>query len=168
MTDSDKDLLRRYFRGERFQASATLEQRIMHALAHGRQARPGPWLRRPATRAVVAIAALVIVAGCAALPVAATTTPLAPGARQMLSAVGMSPVVEHLMTTQSQATVAGHTVKLVGVLATGSRTVVILKITPSAPPRAPRCRINRGGCLRRTTLCCSSHPYRVRARRAGR
>src|SRR5207302_584560 len=50
-----------------------------------------------------------------------------------LSAVGMSPVVERLMTTQSSATAAGHTVSLDGVFATSDQTVVILKLTPAAP-----------------------------------
>jgi hypothetical protein len=43
----------------------------------------------------------VIVSGGSTLPVAATTSPLASGARQILSTVGMSPVVERLMTTRS-------------------------------------------------------------------
>jgi hypothetical protein len=126
-------MLRRYFRGERFQVGATLERRIMDALADDRQARPGLWPRRLATRAVVAIAALVIVSVGSTLPVAATTSPLASGARQILSTVGMSPVVERLMTTQRQATAAGHTVSLVGVFASSAQTIIILKVAPAAP-----------------------------------
>jgi hypothetical protein len=133
MTDPNTDLLRRYFRGERFKVGATLERRIVDALADDRQVRPGLWSRRLATRAVVAIAALLIVAVGTTLPVAATTSPLASSARQILSTVGMSPVVERLMTTQRQATAGGHTVSLVGVFASSAQTIIILKVAPAAP-----------------------------------
>src|SRR5437879_6912518 len=133
MTDPNADLLRRYFDGRRFQVSATLERRIVDQLADGRQARPRTSPRRIAVRAVVAVAALAIAAAGTTLPAAASTTPLAPGARHILSTVGMSGVVERLMTTQSQATADGHTVSLAGVFATRDQTVVILKLTPSAP-----------------------------------
>src|SRR5438270_418214 len=133
MTDPNTDTLRRYFRGERFQAGATLERRIVDALADDRQPRPGLSPRRLAMRAAVAVAALVILAVGTTLPVAATTSPLASGARQALSTVGMSPVVERLMTTQRQATAAGHTVSLVGVFASSERTIIILKVAPAAP-----------------------------------
>jgi hypothetical protein len=134
MTDPNPDLLRRYFRGERFQVGATLERRIMDALADDPRVRPRLWPRRLALRAVVAIAVLVILAVGTTLPVAATTSPLASGARQILSTVGMSPVVERLMTTQRQATAAGHTVSLVGVFASNAQTIIILKVAPAAPP----------------------------------
>ena len=129
MTEPLTEMLRRYYEGEQFQPSPDFAQRISRALPSARSASV-PLIRR--RRLLLAAAALLATAAITAVPVAASTSPVAVFPRYLLGAAGLGPVVERIMPTAGRATSAGYTLDLVGTYADDARTIVVVKVSPGA------------------------------------
>ena len=126
------DQLRRHYQGPQFQPTSDFAERISRGLVDHPPA--APRISRPVIgrRSLLVAAALLAMIATAAIPVAASTSPLAVFSRYLLGAAGLGPVVQRIMPTTGRATSAGYTLDLVGTYADDARTVVILKVSPGA------------------------------------
>jgi len=126
------DQLRRHYQGPQFQPTSDFVERISRGLVDPPPA--AARISRPAIgrRSLLVAVALLAMMSIAAIPVAASTSPLAVFSRYLLGAAGLGPVVQRIMPTTGRATSAAYTLDLVGTYADDARTVVILKVSPGA------------------------------------
>lgn len=128
MIVSRDDRLREYFDDEYFKADPDLWEHICRTLPFEDRARR--WQRR--WRVLLAVAVFVLLAALAAVPAAATATPIAPVPRAVLAAAGLESITERFMPVQGSATWSGITINLVAAYADNVSTVVVLRAEPRA------------------------------------
>ncbi len=128
MIVSREERLREYFDDEYFKAAPDLWERICRTLPVDDRARR----RQRRWRLLLAVAIFVILAALAAVPAAATATPIASVPRAVLAAAGLKSITERFMPVQGSATWSGVTINLVAAYADDVSTDVVLRAEPRA------------------------------------